>query len=61
MSAIIGGQNVGVANRVTIHAVRVLSTTGVGSTSDLLSALNYIARKHNSIIFRIFNVTFNFK
>ena len=42
----IGGSTYGVAKAVTLKAVRVLGCTGSGSTSGIISALNWIAANH---------------
>jgi subtilisin family serine protease len=42
----IGGSTYGVAKAVTLRAVRVLGCTGSGSTSGIISALNWVANHH---------------
>ena len=52
VASIIGGKNIGIANNITLHAVKVLDSTGNGSISNVISGLDWIIKnkKSNSII-----------
>lgn len=44
----IGGKIYGVANEVSLHAVRVLSCSGSGSTSGVISGIDWVTANHAS-------------
>jgi subtilisin family serine protease len=44
----VGGNTFGVAKGVRLRAVRVLNCSGSGSTSGIISALNWLAANHSS-------------
>lgn len=52
VASVIGGRNIGVANNITLHAIKVLDSTGNGSVSNVISGLDWIIKnkKSNSII-----------
>ena len=52
VASLIGGKTVGISNRVTLHSVKVLDSSGSGYVSDIIAGLNWIKqyKKPNSII-----------
>ncbi|KAJ8051115.1 hypothetical protein HOLleu_04564 [Holothuria leucospilota] len=44
----IGGKEYGVANQVSLYAVRVLSCSGSGSTSGVISGIDWVTANHQS-------------
>jgi aqualysin 1 len=42
----VGGTTYGVAKQVTLHAVRVLSCSGSGSTSGVIAGVNWVTANH---------------
>jgi subtilisin family serine protease len=48
VSGTIGGTTYGVAKRVQLRGLRVLNCSGSGSTSGIISALNWLAGHHSS-------------
>jgi len=42
VASIIGGKTTGVANRATLHSIKVLDSTGAGYTSDIIAGLNWV-------------------
>lgn len=42
VAGVVGGLTYGVAKNVTLHPVRVLDCTGMGSTSDMIAAVDWI-------------------
>lgn len=52
IASIIGGNTTGIAARTTLHAVKVLDSTGSGYVSDIIGGLDWIVqnKRNNSII-----------
>ena len=52
VASLIGGKTVGISNRVTLHSVKVLDSSGSGYVSDIIAGLNWIKqyKKPNAII-----------
>lgn len=48
VSGTVGGSTYGVAKAVTLHAVRVLDCSGSGSTSGVISGVDWVTRNHQS-------------
>jgi subtilisin family serine protease len=48
VSGTVGGKNVGVAKNVSLVAVRVLNNAGSGSTSGVISGINWIISNHTT-------------
>ncbi|HET9596618.1 MAG TPA: S8 family serine peptidase [Anaeromyxobacteraceae bacterium] len=48
VSGTIGGSTFGVAKKVTLHAVRVLDCTGSGTTSGVISGVDWVTANHQS-------------
>ena len=44
VASLIGGKSVGVAYKTTLHAIKVLDSTGSGYTSDIIAGLNWIVK-----------------
>lgn len=42
VASIVGGKMVGVANKTTLHAIKVLNSAGTGYVSDIVAGLNWI-------------------
>jgi len=52
VASLIGGSSVGISNKVILHSVKVLDSSGSGYVSDIIAGLNWIMqyKKPNSII-----------
>lgn len=48
VASIIGGKTTGVANRVILHSIKVLDSTGAGYTSDIIAGLNWVISNKRS-------------
>lgn len=48
VAGIVGGVTYGVAKNVNIRGVKVLDCAGEGSTSDVVSGMNYVTQNHES-------------
>lgn len=42
VASIIGGKTVGASNKVTLHSIKVLDSTGSGYISDIVSGINWV-------------------
>lgn len=42
VASVIGGINVGCANKVILHSIKVLDASGAGYTSDIISGINWV-------------------
>ena len=52
VASLIGGNSVGISNKVILHSVKVLDSSGSGYVSDIIAGLNWIRRykKPNAIV-----------
>jgi hypothetical protein len=52
VAAVVGGKTCGIANKTTLHSIKVLDSTGSGYTSDIIAGLNWVLanKKSPSII-----------
>jgi hypothetical protein len=46
VAGIVGGTTYGVAKGVTLHALRVLDCSGIGNTSDVIAAIEWVTANH---------------
>ncbi|XP_038077120.1 extracellular serine proteinase-like [Patiria miniata] len=46
VAGIVGGKTYGVANKVTMHSIRVMNCAGTGTVSDIISGIDWVIKNH---------------